>query len=374
MEDDAQSETLLASDVEGEQSAQKVASICTGLGVAEMVFDSINFLVNHCLFSGASHELKAKTAFMCEYDPSKAAWLADAFKPPYLFKDMRSLGSGVGLDLVSKEFCQVPKVSGLTMGFPCTGISSQNNYATSFRDTASPTGAGFKSLLDYAAYAGDILEWVITENVRTLCNKSKKYDEKPIEIQNEEMGNLGFLPIHCLVNTAQFGIPQSRTRCWGLYIKKSLCKQSMDPGHLVRSLERAPVDMAEIFVEMAECSQPAVRSTKGEKWKDVFEEQLKTHGKGKVMKNLKALKQMTLPITDRELSILSVAVTQLLQKGFDPYAEALVIQDQNFERATFVRSNPRLVPCLLPNGKYIVTKAWRLLNGKDRGCKKLNVV
>ena len=151
MEDDAQSETLLASDVEGEQSAQKaqgnlaakpriehvgvprqtwqisirkkvpifegpadieclpncccvlcsstvqvsnivqasfaveealapfkatcsslfkgqgprtiqVASICTGLGVAEMVFDSINFLVNHCLFSGASHELKAKVS------------------------------------------------------------------------------------------------------------------------------------------------------------------------------------------------------------------------------------------------------------------------------------------------------------------------
>ena len=40
-------------------------------------------------------------------------------------------------------------------------------------------------------------------------------------------------------------------------------------------------------------------------------------------------------------------------------------KDQNFERNTFVRSNPYLCPCLIPNGKYMVSGRWSLLGGQE---------
>ena len=54
--------------------------------------------------------------------------------------------------------------------------------------------------------------------------------------------------------------------------------------------------------------------------------------KAAVKKNDNMLKEKALPLTDRELSILSVAVTMLQKKGADPYEQTLVIQvDQNLE-------------------------------------------
>ena len=40
-------------------------------------------------------------------------------------------------------------------------------------------------------------------------------------------------------------------------------------------------------------------------------------------------------------------------------------EDQNFDRQTWLRSQPNLVPCLLPSGKYISTVRWTLLSAKD---------
>lgn len=40
-------------------------------------------------------------------------------------------------------------------------------------------------------------------------------------------------------------------------------------------------------------------------------------------------------------------------------------QDQNFHRGMFLRSNPRLVNCLIPKGRYVLTKQWRVLSAKD---------
>lgn len=68
------------------------------------------------------------------------------------------------------------QVKGLSMGFPCKSISPQNVSAKAFTDEDSTTGSGFKALVDYVDYAGDELEWVITENVRTLVQKRQSLD------------------------------------------------------------------------------------------------------------------------------------------------------------------------------------------------------
>lgn len=40
-------------------------------------------------------------------------------------------------------------------------------------------------------------------------------------------------------------------------------------------------------------------------------------------------------------------------------------KDQNFDRGTFLRSNPRIVNCAIPKGKYVVTRQFRLLTAQD---------
>ena len=45
-------------------------------------------------------------------------------------------------------------------------------------------------------------------------------------------------------------------------------------------------------------------------------------------------------------------------------------KDQNFHRATWMKTSPALCPCLLPAGKYIVTCKWRLLSAKEKVCEE----
>ncbi|CAK9079617.1 unnamed protein product [Durusdinium trenchii] len=74
-----------------------------------------------------------------------------------------------------------------------------------------------------------------------------------------------------------------------------------------------------------------------------------------------------MPLTERELAILAVAVTKMQSIGFRPFnAEYFVEVDQNFGRQTFNRRSPSHCPCLLPNGKYILTKQWRLLSSQEK--------
>ena len=96
---------------------------------------------------------------------------------------------------------------------------------------------GFKALLDYVDY-NDKLEWVITENVHTLTQCRQKFgNECPINIQNRAMEQRGFVPAHALACSSKFGVPQSRSRCWGLYIKAGCLKAfAPDPCKLFVSL------------------------------------------------------------------------------------------------------------------------------------------
>ena len=63
---------------------------------------------------------------------------------------------------------------------------------------------------------------VICENVATMTHRRKEFgNECPIEIQKQCFKRLGYSGCHYLLNTRDFGIPQSRTRCWSFYIKST---------------------------------------------------------------------------------------------------------------------------------------------------------
>ena len=60
-----------------------------------------------------------------------------------------------------------------------------------------------------------------------------------------------------------------------------------------------------------------------------------------------------------------ISTLQLFNLRFQNRWTVAFCEDQNFERATINRSNPQHCPCLLPNGKYVVTSQWRILSSKD---------
>ena len=105
----------------------------------------------------------------------------------------------------------------MIIGYPCKSVSSQNGSAASFKDTKSKTGAGFKALKDYVRYARPRV--VVAENVATMCHKRSKFGgEIPIDVQNKAFAAMGYAHYHELVSSRHFGLCQSRTRCWAVYI------------------------------------------------------------------------------------------------------------------------------------------------------------
>ena len=124
------------------------------------------------------------------------------------------------------------------------------------------------------------------------------------------------------------------------------------------------------------------------------------------MGKVSVLTKDLIPLTERELAVLAASVCEMAACSLNPYDEAFIIQvapgrsftrqlfiykafvsetcsslpstsmgsvlcdvslcqDQSFGRQTWHRRDPRILPCLLPSGKYIVTKRWSLLTAKD---------
>lgn len=130
------------------------------------------------------------------------------------------------------------QVDGLVSGFPCTSASALNMCAKGFRDTSSATGCGFKSVTGFIKKFKPA--WAILENVKTLCH-SRKVDggKKPIDFIMASMAKLGYLTAYEVVNSMTFGLPQSRTRCWMLFIRLDALKDSMgDPRQSLLSTFR----------------------------------------------------------------------------------------------------------------------------------------
>ena len=74
-------------------------------------------------------------------------------------------------------------------------------------------------------------QFCVLENVAALTF-SRKVDQgaKPIDFIVAEMEKLGYVCTHDLVNTMWYGLPQSRTRLWMMFLRRDAVKHSMgDP-------------------------------------------------------------------------------------------------------------------------------------------------
>ena len=114
------------------------------------------------------------------------------------------------------------EVDGIVAGYPCQSISAQNTKPQSFRDKRSATGSGFHAFSKYVEKNPSV-QWALLENVRQMMHTRRQFqNERPMEIQTKLMEQLGFVCcFSLLLNSYNFGLAQSRTRAWVLYVRQT---------------------------------------------------------------------------------------------------------------------------------------------------------
>jgi site-specific DNA-cytosine methylase len=294
-----------------------------------------------------------------------------AFRDIPVFKRMEDLCNHSALDWRSGEFVPVQQVKGLWDGYPCTSISScRSGKAASFSDDASATGSGFRALLKYIDSINS-LQWIICENVRNMyfTRSVNGTDEiPPASTQNEALTKRGFVNCSVLTQSKYFGLPQSRTRCWILYVKLNCMKNihcPMDRTFKQFECQSLPLTSA---LSGGNVVPTCRRPRKGGNWQNTYKEFCNKLGESKVHANLEKLgKFATLQkgASPRELKVLAVALTDMEARQYKPWDDVLVVQlDQDFGR-NWCRTDPHHCPCVVPKGKYVLTHLWKFLGGQD---------
>ncbi|CAK9116172.1 unnamed protein product [Durusdinium trenchii] len=196
-------------------------------------------------------------------------------------------------------------------------------------------------------------------------------------IVRRRLQKLGYSVSGGLRNTADFGLPQQRRRAWLLCHLQSEVQCSAD--ELTSDINRFQrcnvlldkcVDLCPNRTDTK--GRAPTRSKKGDagqmKWKEGFEQQCEFYGKVKLEGRVRTLKQLVDGCSDREICILAVAMEDMATtKGFDAMKQLAVIQDQNFDRATWARSDVSTTTCIIPGGKYVATgpAGFHVLSAKE---------
>lgn len=128
---------------------------------------------------------------------------------------------------------------GLVAGYPCRTISPQNPKQKSFKDRSSSTGCGYHSTMKYIERSPELV-FALLENVQAMFFNWKQFgDECPMQIQTETMRKLGFQPAFSVcVNSSDYGLAQSRSRAWVLYIRGTHMKCLVGIYHCFFGVQR----------------------------------------------------------------------------------------------------------------------------------------
>ena len=168
--------------------------------------------------------LQMEAAWMCEQTPWKLEMLKKAFPGVPIFDNMLDLHRKLARNVVSGQYENVRSVQGAICGYPCKSVSAQNSDPKSIRDASSTSGAGFRSLMKFVDSQPD-LQWVVFENVARFTHSRGQFDgEQPSQVQARELKKRGFFNFDFVLNASNFGLRQSRSRAWLLYVRSDALK------------------------------------------------------------------------------------------------------------------------------------------------------
>eukprot|EP00435_Cladocopium_sp_Y103_P045483 s1803_g13.t1 len=220
-----------------------IASICSGWGVAEMVIDAIN---------GVLDDVSPD----CENSIRRWANAKLGQCPKFL-----------------------PCVPIRNEVYPCRTISPQNPNQKSFKDRSSSTGCGYHSTKKYIERSPELV-FALLENVQAMFFNRKQFgDECPMQIQTEAMRKLSFeAAFSVCVNSSEYGLSQSRSRAWVLYIRETHMKSSLSGECLMGTLKFNAEKLglsAFLNAEQAHCPDRSAKKARkptgdGQKWQAAF--------------------------------------------------------------------------------------------------------
>jgi site-specific DNA-cytosine methylase len=186
---------------------------------------------------------------------------------------------------------ETKKVRFLFAGYPCVSLSGLTTTPHGLEDKTGATGRGYDSVLGYIdAHQPDV---VALENVANLFHR-RKLDKfvRPSDMQNKDMQLRGYIPSCNMADAGLYGLPQSRRRAWGLYIKARFAKHSVSQQALTQrflSFQCESLPLEAILLDSTETRHddgtPQQSTTVNRKWNAGFDIAAKKLGKAINMKS-----------------------------------------------------------------------------------------
>jgi DNA (cytosine-5)-methyltransferase 1 len=142
-------------------------------------------------------------------------------------------------------------VDGVIGGPPCQSFSLSGQ-----RDPKDPRGSLF---MDFMRIVREVKSsFFVMENVPGMLSMKTSDNKKVIDIVLNEMENSGYNVVHCVLNAAEFGVPQNRQRLFFIGIRKDI---PFEPEQLIPKGFLFGKD--QITIEQAIMDLPQIKASEG---------------------------------------------------------------------------------------------------------------
>jgi site-specific DNA-cytosine methylase len=391
-----------------------LGSLCSGMDMFIMV--AVGFLLAwekvRCESTGSAAAMpsfRLKHACSCEMHDGKRKLLHEGHasshpavlglhKPEHIYKDIVKLAAKLEVDEVTGIICQPDHVDFVFSGWSCKDLSGLRSQTVAFAHNNDDSASSAKT---FYATVECVKSWrpslVAFENVKNVYYK-RKVDQDgtpPIEHIKEVMRQTGYICADVLANSRDYGLPQSRPRCYMMFFQiglgDTLEAKNLFLSFRCRHLHLAPhlapeKSDAELLDDMPdghgqtphhECVGQSANGTKRSKKKTKSKQQrpqrkwightaamVKKHKVTKPMlkkeRDLLATNSNFKACSERSQHLLVTTHALMRKRGIDPMRSPLVVQiDQGVQRCPI---GIDFIPCLVPKGVYWLSQQACLLN------------
>jgi len=258
---------VVAAGRPGGDRSLRVASFCTGSASDFVALDSI---AKHCRTQGI--RLDFDWQFFVEINQAKRAWISKVLAAKRacacIFDDATKVATNKRKCFVHDDACDIPDTLDLLIGgFSCKDFSrartsQRQQGASALSSAVSPGGTAqtFWGIIDFIKLCS--VEIVILENVDDITDKL--HDKGYNEIMSA-LGQMNYDVHTWVMNAADYGLPQSRTRAFIVGITRPSTKYCIpNYGALMVSITKylkmvviEPPSLEEILLDE---SDPLVRN------------------------------------------------------------------------------------------------------------------
>jgi site-specific DNA-cytosine methylase len=281
-----------------------------------------------------------------------------------------------------------PKVDLWIGAIECDDVSPLTTTPRSILDREGRSGSSFMEMLDVLSSCGMDARprFIMLECVAALDKLRKAVNEKGTKVATDKLAELGYAGSWNLLNTRDFGLPQSRSRTYGVFVMRSAgfgmhgqeihMKQVQRVWDFVASCKIDKPDVLAKFLSDAKFAMLADEMSDAKKkndkkkvenknepkkppvWKKqhaTFKETWKIADSELKTRVQKALVQQKdkLNLTEREVECAILKLALHMRKNIKNPVDQDCLVANIGDSLNYVRFNSTCHPCLLPTKKYL---------------------